>query len=186
MKQTIYNISHRHRLVEARLTLNGWNIPFVEQVKYIGVMFDERITWRFHIEVIEAKAFRTFIRVYSIFRSERLSANIKLALHKALIRSVMTYACPAWQKTCIYCKRKYISVLCYMCNMYTWQRPSLFVRDKPIISWERMLYEDYDCKSSVTKRKTSGHVPQDSWRQDELIGSKPLVVSNSDSIRLSW
>jgi hypothetical protein len=28
-------------------------------------------------------------------KRERLSANIKLTLHKALILSVMTYACPA-------------------------------------------------------------------------------------------
>jgi hypothetical protein len=48
--------------------------------------------------MIEAKAFRTFIRIYFLFKSRRLSANIKLALHKALIRSVMTYnACPAWE-----------------------------------------------------------------------------------------
>jgi hypothetical protein len=47
--------------------------------------------------MIEAKAFRTFIRIYSLFKSERLSANVKLTLHKALIRSVMTYACPAWE-----------------------------------------------------------------------------------------
>jgi hypothetical protein len=46
--------------------------------------------------MIEAKAFRTFIRVYSLFKSERLSTNIKLTLHKALIRSVMTYASPTW------------------------------------------------------------------------------------------
>jgi hypothetical protein len=45
--------------------------------------------------MIEAKAFRIFIRVYSLFKSERLRANIKLTLHKALIRSVMTYASPA-------------------------------------------------------------------------------------------
>jgi hypothetical protein len=38
--------------------------------------------------MIEAKAFRTFIRIYSLFRSERLSTNIKLT-HKALIKSVM-------------------------------------------------------------------------------------------------
>jgi hypothetical protein len=44
----------------------------------------------------EAKAISTFIRIYSLFKSERLSANIKLALNKALIRSVMTFACPAW------------------------------------------------------------------------------------------
>jgi hypothetical protein len=47
--------------------------------------------------MIEAKAFRTFIRIYSLFKSERLSATIKLTLHKALLRSVMTYACPAWE-----------------------------------------------------------------------------------------
>jgi hypothetical protein len=47
--------------------------------------------------MIEAKAFRTFITLYSLFKSERLSANIKLTLHKALIRSVMTYASPAWE-----------------------------------------------------------------------------------------
>jgi hypothetical protein len=48
--------------------------------------------------MIEAKAFIAFIRMYStFFRSERLSASIKLTLHKALITSVMTYACPAWK-----------------------------------------------------------------------------------------
>jgi hypothetical protein len=35
--------------------------------------------------------------VYSLFKSERLSVNNKLTLHNALIRSLMTYACPAWE-----------------------------------------------------------------------------------------
>jgi hypothetical protein len=73
------------------------NIPFVSSVKYLGVMFDKRMTWRLHIETIETKAFRTFIRLYFLFKSERLNVNIKLALHRSLIRSVMTYACPAWE-----------------------------------------------------------------------------------------
>jgi hypothetical protein len=47
--------------------------------------------------MIEAKALRTFIKVYSIFRSERLRTNIKLTFHKALIRNIMTYACLAWE-----------------------------------------------------------------------------------------
>jgi hypothetical protein len=49
------------------------------------------------MKMIDAKAFRTFIRIYSLFKSEHLSANIKLTFHKALIRSVMTYVCPAWE-----------------------------------------------------------------------------------------
>jgi hypothetical protein len=47
--------------------------------------------------MIEARAFRAFVRVCFLFETDRLSANIKLTLHKALIRSVMTYACPAWE-----------------------------------------------------------------------------------------
>jgi hypothetical protein len=44
-----------------------------------------------------AKTFRTFIRIYSRLKIERLGANIKLTLRKALIRSVMSYVCPSWE-----------------------------------------------------------------------------------------
>jgi hypothetical protein len=47
--------------------------------------------------MIEAKAFKTFIRIYSLFKSERLSANIKLTLYKTLVRSIITSACPVWE-----------------------------------------------------------------------------------------
>jgi hypothetical protein len=49
------------------------------------------------METIEAKVFRTFIRKHSIFKSDRLSANIRLTLHIAPVMSVMIYACPAWE-----------------------------------------------------------------------------------------
>jgi hypothetical protein len=89
--------SHQRRPRDSRLALNGRNIPFANSVKYLGVIFNKRMTWRLRIETIEAKAFRTFIRLYSLFKSKRLSANINLTLHKALIRCEMTYACPAWE-----------------------------------------------------------------------------------------
>jgi hypothetical protein len=94
--QAIY-FSHQRRPPDSLLTLNERNIPFVNSVKYLGVIFDKRMAWRLYTEKIEAKAFRTVIKLYSLFKSERLSANIKLTLHKALIRSVMTYVCPVWE-----------------------------------------------------------------------------------------
>jgi hypothetical protein len=36
----------------------------------------------------------TYIRTYSLFKSERLSINIEL--YKDVIRSIMVYACPTW------------------------------------------------------------------------------------------
>jgi hypothetical protein len=47
--------------------------------------------------MIEAQTFTTFIRLYSLLKCKSLRDNIKVTLHKALIRSVMTYACPAWE-----------------------------------------------------------------------------------------
>jgi hypothetical protein len=90
-------VSHRLTPPEAHLTLNVRNTSFANRVKYLGVNFDKRITWGLHIEMIEGKAFRTFIRVYSLFKSERLRDNIKLTLHKTLIRSIISYACPDWE-----------------------------------------------------------------------------------------
>jgi hypothetical protein len=55
------------------------NIPFVTNVKKSSIyyyIFDRKITWRLHINTTEAKAFRAFIRAYSLFKSERLGANI--------------------------------------------------------------------------------------------------------------
>jgi hypothetical protein len=94
--QALY-FSHQRRPPGSLLTLNGRNIPFVNTAKYLGVIFDKIMTRRLHIETIKAKAFRTFIRLYPLFKSERLSVNIKLYLHKTLIRFVMTYACPVWE-----------------------------------------------------------------------------------------
>jgi hypothetical protein len=89
--------SHRFRPPETHLTLNVPNIPFVDHVKYLRVIFCKRITRRLRLEMIETKAFRTFIRIYSLLKSEYLSANIKLTLHKAPSRTVITYVCPAWK-----------------------------------------------------------------------------------------
>jgi hypothetical protein len=76
------------------LFLHWMDVVFIYRVKYLGVIFDKKITWRAHIEMIEAKTFRTFIRVYSLFSIERFIVNSKLTLHKDFIISVMTYACP--------------------------------------------------------------------------------------------
>jgi hypothetical protein len=89
--------SRRLRLVEACLTLKGRNIPFVKDVRYLGVIFDRRITWRPHIDSIFTKALRTFVQINVLTKSERLSIKSKMTLYKELVRSKMTYACPTWE-----------------------------------------------------------------------------------------
>jgi hypothetical protein len=71
----MYVFSVRLRPPEAYLTLNGRNIPFVKYVKYLGVIVNKSITWGLHTEMTETSAFRTFIRIYSLLKKERLSVN---------------------------------------------------------------------------------------------------------------
>jgi hypothetical protein len=75
----------------------GRNIPFVNNVTYLDVTFDRRMTRRHHVEKIVAKALGKYVRTYFLFRGGCLSTNIKFTLYKALIRSVMTQACPTWE-----------------------------------------------------------------------------------------
>jgi hypothetical protein len=72
--------SSRCRVPDDVLQLNGWGIPFVNNVMYLDVTFDRRMTWRHHIKRTVAKALCTYIRTYSLFRSARLSTYIKFTL----------------------------------------------------------------------------------------------------------
>jgi hypothetical protein len=58
--QGIYFSRSRQR-PDSHLTLNGRNIPLVNSIKYLNVIFDKKVTWRLHIEMIEAKASRTVL-----------------------------------------------------------------------------------------------------------------------------
>jgi hypothetical protein len=83
--QAIY-FSGRLRVPDDVLQINGRDIPFASNVTYLGVTFDRRMIWRHHIERTVAKALRTYVRTYSLFRSGRLSTKIKHTLYKALTR----------------------------------------------------------------------------------------------------
>jgi hypothetical protein len=87
----------RLRVPDNVLQLRGQDIPFVNNIKCLGVTFDRTMPRRRHIERTAAKALRTYGRTYSLFRNGRLSTKIKLTLYKALIRWVITYACPIWE-----------------------------------------------------------------------------------------
>jgi hypothetical protein len=49
--------------LSASKSLNVRNIPFANSVKYLGVIFNMRIKWRLHIEMVTTKNSRTFIIV---------------------------------------------------------------------------------------------------------------------------
>jgi hypothetical protein len=72
--------------LEDVLHLNGQDITFVNNVTYLGVTFNRRMTWELHIQRTVAKTLRTYLRTYSLFKSKCSSANTKVTIYKAPIR----------------------------------------------------------------------------------------------------
>jgi hypothetical protein len=55
-----------------------------------------------------------------------------------------------------------------------WRGSAAIVNYRPILSSERILHKEYDCKCPVEgETKISGRESQGACRQDELIGGKP-------------
>jgi hypothetical protein len=78
------------------LQLKGRHIPLSNNVTYLGVIFNRRMTWRYQNEITVAKALSIYVSSYFLSGSGRLNTNIKLTIYKALIRSVMTHVAPLW------------------------------------------------------------------------------------------
>jgi hypothetical protein len=148
--------------------------------------------------MIEAKAFRTFIRINSLFKSERLSTNNKPTLHKPLIRNIITYVCPAWEfVTIIYwncsaCKTRFSAPLeifqgahrfafcTWLLNCAYWQQT--FTSDcdsgkrqtRPLVRQSAPHQQTWNC---LTVKEISGLKPQmDALFQDRLA-DWPSVVT---------
>jgi hypothetical protein len=47
-----------------------------------------------------------------------------------------------------------LSVTCYMCDTYTWQKAKHVHKRQLIVSSERMLHNDYDRKGSFGEKKS--------------------------------
>jgi hypothetical protein len=86
---------------------------------------------------------------------------------------MICFAKPVLTEDLCIVQKEELSITCYIRILD--ERPSIFIRDNPIFSSERMLHKDYYRKGSV-EQKIPGRGSQGASRQDELTGGKPPVV----------
>jgi hypothetical protein len=94
----------RRRMPRAALrpvTLDGQPIDWTERVKYIGVIFDSRLTFTAHAQSKLAEARKlTGLLDPLIGRRSTLPVGAKVTIFLACVRSVVLYACTAWWALC--------------------------------------------------------------------------------------
>jgi hypothetical protein len=78
--RTIY-FPHKLRPTGVHITLNGWNIPLMSKIPLCNLREEDYMKAVCRND--GSQGLQKFTRAHSLFKSERLSANIKLSLPKA-------------------------------------------------------------------------------------------------------
>lgn len=90
-------ITRRKTGPSGQLLLFGAQIPWQDEVKYLGVIFDKKLQFHSHVKylALKAKRLRGYLSPLTGRRS-LMSLDNKLLLYKTIIRPSMTYASVAW------------------------------------------------------------------------------------------
>ncbi|CAH2097930.1 unnamed protein product [Euphydryas editha] len=81
------------------ITLYGTPIKWSDQVTYLGVTLDRRLTFRKHIIRVRNKAAFVLSRLHYMINSKsKMSLRNKTTLYKTCVRPVLTYGCPVFAR----------------------------------------------------------------------------------------
>ena len=70
-------------------------------VKYLGLIYDKKLTFKDHIEGIQTKCNKYVRCLYPLInRNSRLCLKNKLLIYKQIFRPAMLYAVPIWSSCC--------------------------------------------------------------------------------------
>lgn len=80
------------------------------KVKYLGVIFDEKLLYNHHVDFILERSQRMIRTLYPLINPKsKLSIKNKILIYTAIIRAMLTYANPVWG-ICAKTHRKKIQV----------------------------------------------------------------------------
>ncbi|GAB0088404.1 hypothetical protein DMENIID0001_028090 [Sergentomyia squamirostris] len=77
--------------------LNDVNIPQAEEVKYLGMHLDKRLTWRNHIKKKRLQLNLKCRHLYWLLgKKSKVTTENKLLIYKSIIKPVWTYGIQMW------------------------------------------------------------------------------------------
>lgn len=92
----IFHRTRKHHLPE-NITLDDYDIPNVDEVKYLGVLLDQNLKFSSHIAYTHRKANLALHKLFPLLcRKSRLDLKNKLLIYKQIIEPIILYAAPIW------------------------------------------------------------------------------------------
>ncbi|GFU21102.1 RNA-directed DNA polymerase from mobile element jockey [Trichonephila clavipes] len=72
-------------------------IPWSQEAKYLGIIFDTHLTWKQHILYVRDKFRKIMFKLYPLIgRNSHLSIENKVLLYTVVMRPILAYASPVW------------------------------------------------------------------------------------------
>lgn len=93
-KGRVYKNARKH--IPA-IKIRGQVIKNTDKLKYLGVLFQENLSYTRHIDYVLRKGMASF-QVYNriLSKKEGLSKKVKLAIYRQVVRPTISYAFPVW------------------------------------------------------------------------------------------
>jgi hypothetical protein len=86
------------RTICPQVSINNFPIPIKQEVKYLGLHFDKKLTWQTHIKP-KRRQLELKIRNmdWLINKKSQLSLENKITTYKVIIKPVWTYGIELWE-----------------------------------------------------------------------------------------
>ena len=91
----------RKPIIDSNIILNNFKIPWLNKIKYLGLILDSKLTFAEHVKTVVQKAVTKLILLCPLInRYSKLSAINKFLIYKVIVRLALLYACPVWSMIC--------------------------------------------------------------------------------------
>ena len=141
----------RRKLPDRKLNISDNEVEWKNEIKYLGVTLDKRLTFKKHIENRILSATKTSLCLYSFTsRKSKINLKNKLLLYKQILRPIFLYAYPTHLKKIQVFQNKFLKRIL---NLPLWHSTSdIHHRTNmiKIIQYADLLLEKYktNCTSS--------------------------------------
>lgn len=79
------------------IEINNKRVKLVNEVKYLGIHLDRRLTWKAHINKKRDQINLTFRKMYWLLNKKtKLSLDTKLAVYRSILKPIWTYGIQLW------------------------------------------------------------------------------------------
>jgi hypothetical protein len=158
--------------------MNTVQLPCADQVKYLGLHLDRKLTWHHHIFTKRKQLGLTLTKKYWLLgRSSRLSLPNKLLLYKSILKPIWTYGIQLWgtaSTSNIEILERFQSKALRMIVDAPWYVPNNHIRrDLQMASVEEIhRYSHQDSARLSTHPNYQNNNPHGATRQEAIVKTR--------------